>query len=925
MKLCKKALALLLVLVMALSAVPGVLAAEDTAAPSAQEKELAVQVLNAYAEAMFLRGQRVQYDDSQMVPAAQVHDYRWQRQTRVAESYTSQFPGYTNCAAFAHDVYYFALGMDIQHYTTANLIKADEKIRPFYYKPTGKETAEEKAAMKEQFLSTIQPGDILVYRSTVDTGHALYYVGNGRIIHSSTPPGGYSYNDKLEKREPDGSIMEMDVSRFFEEDYSRHFFSYASQIALVRPLNIWEGTVPQMSIDRMNNLAGVMAEKLSSHTAGQTVQPGEEVTYTIRMENRNETPVTLKVTDELPSHTTLVGEGKLAWEVSVEGGKTAEVTYTVKVDADAPVGAALEGDRAVINGVTFPCPNVYVGKHLTAEQKAAVTKAAQTARDKTGMALAKAVYGDTGVSLDAMDDVAVLMDSALIPSEKVSDHFQINENSPYFAALAPTLYGGTMVEGSDCYAGVRTRGLSFDHLEVGDIVIASYAPFTQEYVMYLVAGEDSVLRLDQPQLLTGEDAVKALDTAISYHKFLVVRPAGLPDKQAVAGLTASAASAVPDVAELTGKGETVTLYANDFDSYPVGEDALWQTILAGDEFATNVTEKDDTTVRYDIVEEEGNRALQLFSAKKKTPWMKVNRELVGNYTVQLDFKLSNEPKFNQWLYLTLYQDSKTHAFVHLHSDGVRFQYKPLPTDQTSTAMNVPPYMFYPEHSTPDVWHTIKIARVDGGLYLKVWDKGQSEPANWMLSLRNDVLDASQPSHFRMQYYVTQIYSSTKNADVKATMLVDNLTVTRQVELPAQPAEEATRGEMMRTLWSAMGSPKPVGKENPFTDVKEGDAWYEAVLWAYANGITAGTSASTFSPQAPVLRGQAVTFLYRAAKAAATGANGYTDVPAGAYYAQAAVWAGEQGVLAGKAADTFAPAEGLTLGQLSDAVRKAFTH
>ncbi len=936
MKLCKKTLALLLVLVMALSNLPGALAAEDTLTPvtsaaPAQELSLEQQVLNAYAETMFLRGQRVQYDDSQMVPAEAVHDYRWQRQARVAESYTSQFGGYTNCAAFTHDVYYFALGMDIGYYTTATLIKADEKVRVFYYKPTGKETAEEKAAMQAEFMSTLQPGDILVYRSTVDTGHALYYAGNGRIIHSTTPTGSYSYNDKLEKREPDGSIAVMDVSRFFEEDYSRHFFSYASQIALVRPLNIWEGTVPQVSIDRMNNLKGVMGEKLCSKTVGQFVLPGEELTYTLRLENRNETPVTLDVKDTLAQYTTLVSgcdsvkDGEMSWTVNIPAGQTGEVVYTVRVDENAPMGAAIYADKTTVGGVTFPCPTVYVGKHLTDGQKAAITKAAQTAGDKAGLELAKTVYADTGVSLETMEDMAVLFDSAYQPSEKVGDHYKLNEKSPYFAALAPTLYGGTMVDSSECFDGVRTRGLRFDHMEVGDIVITSYAPFTQEYVMYLVAGEDSVLRLDQPQLLTGEDAVKALDTAIAYHKFLVVRPAALPEKEAVAGLTASDASAMPDVAELTGKGETVTLYANDFESYAVGEDALWQTILAGNDLATNVTEKDAATVRYDIVEEDGNKVLQLFSAKKKAPWVKVNEELVGNYSVQLDFKLSDAPKFNQYLYMTLYQDSKTHAFIHLHNDGVRFQYKPLPTDQTSTALNVPPHMFYPEHSTSEVWHTIKIARVDGGLYVKVWDKGQPEPENWMLSMRNEILDASQPSYFRMQYYVSNIYSSTKSADIKATMLVDNLTITRQVELPGeeQYANAATRGEAVRSLWSAMGSPKPVGKENPFTDVKEGDAYYEAVLWAYENGITAGTSASTFSPEAPILRGQAVTFLYRAAKAAAAGANVYTDVPAGAYYAQPALWAGERGVLAGKAADTFAPADGVTVGELTAALLKAF--
>ena len=71
----------------------------------------------------------------------------------------------------------------------------------------------------------------------------------------------------------------------------------------------------------------------------------------------------------------------------------------------------------------------------------------------------------------------------------------------------------------------------------------------------------------------------------------------------------------------------------------------------------------------------------------------------------------------------------------------------------------------------------------------------------------------------------------------------------------------TRAQMVTFLWRAHGAPRATGS-NPFTDVNAGAYYYDAVLWAVANGVTNGTTATTFSPNAPVTRAQAVTFLWR---------------------------------------------------------------
>lgn len=130
-----------------------------------------------------------------------------------------------------------------------------------------------------------------------------------------------------------------------------------------------------------------------------------------------------------------------------------------------------------------------------------------------------------------------------------------------------------------------------------------------------------------------------------------------------------------------------------------------------------------------------------------------------------------------------------------------------------------------------------------------------------------------------------------------------------------PGQACTRAQMVTFLWRAAGSPAPTATENPFTDVAESAYYHDAVLWAAENGITGGTSAGTFSPNATVTRAQTVTFLYRAAGAPAVSGGSFADVEADAYYADAVVWAAEQGITSGTTAETFSPAQACTRAQI----------
>ena len=157
------------------------------------------------------------------------------------------------------------------------------------------------------------------------------------------------------------------------------------------------------------------------------------------------------------------------------------------------------------------------------------------------------------------------------------------------------------------------------------------------------------------------------------------------------------------------------------------------------------------------------------------------------------------------------------------------------------------------------------------------------------------------------YYYDAVYWAV-NTDPAVTTGVD--------ETHFAPEKDCTRAQMVTFLWRANGEPEPTITKNPFTDVKSGDYFYKAVLWAVEKGITKGTTATTFSPNATVTRAQTVTFLWRmAGEPAVNVKNPFTDVKADQYYTDAVLWAVKNEVTTGKTATVFAPDDPCTRAQI----------
>ena len=145
--------------------------------------------------------------------------------------------------------------------------------------------------------------------------------------------------------------------------------------------------------------------------------------------------------------------------------------------------------------------------------------------------------------------------------------------------------------------------------------------------------------------------------------------------------------------------------------------------------------------------------------------------------------------------------------------------------------------------------------------------------------------------------------------------VDNGVTTGVTDTIFAPGNPCTRAQTVTFLWRAAGMPQAANRVNPFTDVSVNDYYYEAVLWAVENGITGGTTATTFSPNATCTRAQVVTFLWRYSKEDASILPVFTDVAEGDYYYGAVAWAVENGVTTGVTDTSFVPGNPCTRGQI----------
>ena len=479
------------------------------------------------AESYYLRDKRAQYDQYNLTKKSGSDVLNVTRRltgVKAPEDYTSQNYGYTDCSGFVYDVYNFALDMPITNGNRNTKAFCEGSIHTilceYPERDFGQLTAEELAVKKKEFTDTLQPGDIIVYRKPGNSaGHAMLYVGNGMMIHSTGST--YDFTNAKDKVEKDGTYKYESISTtLLEESHTRYLFKQYVYI-IMRPLNKFESEIPSDTQSRMNLMRGVIAEKLSSHSYGETASPGDIITYTFKIQNASNIEKVLTVTDTLSQYTGYVsGADKangntLSWTVTIPAGESKEIVYTVKVNDDAPLGEYIVSNSD-ISGVAVNCQRFKIAKTLSADQQTAIAeKFAELSDELSGIALVNAIYeqvlGKTVFTQQTIDEIWADLVTTY------TDDYVLNPDGALYDMIAPCLYGGRNMcelDTSTLMVQERTRLLTSGLMIPGDIVIADAA-------LYVYTGE-YLIKVSAAKLMNY--APSQVQTMLANKRFVVLRP-----------------------------------------------------------------------------------------------------------------------------------------------------------------------------------------------------------------------------------------------------------------------------------------------------------------------------------------------------------------------------------------------------------------
>ena len=502
----------------------------------------AQKAMIATAEAYLLRGDRGQYD----VGTTMGPDTRYTHGQGSPEEYTTDYWRYSNCSDFTYNCAYFGLGYSGgNNYHTTHIMKTAKSQGVFYYEPTGNETEAERAAKEKQFIETLQPGDVIIVRRTTNSGHAMLYVGNELIIHST------GANYKPSGSGSGGSGLSYGVETYeatFRYRHLRDLFNPASaastyvfsgtvsQLGIYRPLAKFTGKVSAEGMNRVNNLRGIAVEKLGSLYFGQSANVGDEITYTFRLLNSNEVSKTVDITDVIPAGTTLVSSSgwtvsgsNLSCKVTLAAGEQKEVSYKVKVGSNVPDGKIVS-DSAKVGGVTVKASTLFVANTLTASQQQTLINTVNSLSGSSlkGLELANEIYKVAFGVENIFDYTTVKTFYTQMYEKKTGDSKYTFIDNKYYDMVAPGLYGGRKFKCDDDTAyGRQSRFVRDHHLIVGDIVFGRY---DSDSSVYIYLGSGALLDLKTNKLDTFGDTNRRLDRMYGYsYYYAILRPSRVLD------------------------------------------------------------------------------------------------------------------------------------------------------------------------------------------------------------------------------------------------------------------------------------------------------------------------------------------------------------------------------------------------------------
>ncbi len=500
-------------------------------------------VLSAALWEYYSRGTLIQYDQ---LSSERVNFTRARRTTEngAPEQASPQHLLFLDCSSFAYSVYSECFGYTFCGYNRSKTFALNlEEGVVFDWSFAKSDLSPDEAS--ELFAKTLQPGDVISYSDPPNTvGHTMIYIGNGTLMHCvgkhiSGGGGDYVYKYFYDLHEVGHGALALDpVDILLEKDSPRYEFRDDLEIKIIRPLSL--GLTPtENALARLNNLRDVTAYKLTSAPQGVSVTPGGDVTFTVVVINRSDEDKKITVLN-YPVAGLTPKAGYENFEATVGAHDTASYEYVMTVDASVAPGTLLK-PLTTINGVTLTDTPVYVGKTLTAEQKAKFYDAAQPFIQQSfgradlssdPVAMINGIYSEvlnkTGNTLPFKNADELI--SALYKSvtSGASSYYVLKERAAGARSMiAPNLFGGWGYGvGANDETEIMTD-FSYKNFIEGDVLFMSEDGTPEKASLWLYIGNRTFVSADgeKPVVYSGSSGCMALlDKLFGQFCYCVLRP-----------------------------------------------------------------------------------------------------------------------------------------------------------------------------------------------------------------------------------------------------------------------------------------------------------------------------------------------------------------------------------------------------------------
>ncbi|MBQ7623727.1 MAG: C40 family peptidase, partial [Clostridia bacterium] len=501
-------------------------------------------------------GKFIEYDQYGMNPYV-LGSVVYRREPNSAPEFASpQRTVHLDCSAFVYAVYKQAFNYEFFHDTGVmiNITEGEIFDSGTLYDYKGETPAPEVLeTAKQTFIDTLQPGDAVVYRHKDDWGHTMIYLGNGTFIHCSSgnrfsgSGSDYNFTGRYDLNDIPGDVYYNDITNLINPTQSRYLFGGSYRVKIFRLFDL--GLTPTANAEiRVNRLSGISAYKLTSAPEGVTVNPGDDVEFTVVVKNYGDSAKTLALSETLPSGFTYsTGTGNVSF--TINAGETKTVAYKVRVPSSQAAGTY--GVTTALEGLALTDTPIHVAKTLTASQKAALVSAAEAAlaSSATDIAFIKAAYSAGLSKTISYADAAAVYTSfcntidATHRRRNASDSYVLENGSyvidPNKAAQlktalwtstlrAPNLYGGKAFKStSPTLADRRVKNLNGFNFVTGDILVVADDVENTDVTLYLCLGENRFATVKNGSPYTVNDSSAArqfLDRVWGADAFFVVRP-----------------------------------------------------------------------------------------------------------------------------------------------------------------------------------------------------------------------------------------------------------------------------------------------------------------------------------------------------------------------------------------------------------------